>query len=209
MIKVYFFNNQQLSEIKKTFFISNENLYNFIKTICISQATNSKTNSIILEYGYLGKPFIKEPKNFYISCSRSKNYYICVISNINIGVDIEYISSIDIEIAKKFFHNNEYSYIIDPNFSKSFLHRFFEIWCIKESYLKLIGTGMFKELNSFYVSTNNRCFSIIDSDYKIKKLSVVTTLFKRNYMFSLVAEDNEISNITFQTLHVSDIKKIL
>ena len=66
---------------------------------------------------------------------------------------------------------------------------------------------MFKELNSFYVSTNNRCFSIIDSDYKIKKLSVVTTLFKRNYMFSLVAEDNEISNITFQTLHVSDIKK--
>ena len=208
MIKIYFFNNQQINEIKKSFCISNQNIYNFIKTICIAHSTNFKMSSIIWEYEYLGKPFIKEPKNFYISCSRSKNYYICAISNINIGVDIEYISSIDIEIAKKFFHNNEYSYIINPNFSKSFLHRFFEIWCIKESYLKLIGTGMFKELNSFYVSTNNRYFSIIDSDYKIKNLSIVTTLFKRNYMLSLVTEDNEISNITFQTLHVSDIKKL-
>lgn len=208
MIKIYFFNNQQINEIKKSFCISNQNVYNFIKTICIAHSTNFKISSIIWEYEYLGKPFIKEPKNFYISCSRSKNYYICAISNINIGIDIEYISSIDIEIAKKFFHNNEYSYIINPNFSKSFLHRFFEIWCIKESYLKLIGTGMFKELNSFYVSTNNRYFSIIDSDYKIKNLSIVTTLFKKNYMLSLVTEDNEISNITFQTLHVSDIKKL-
>ena len=54
----------------------------------------------------------------------------------------------NITIAERFFHVDEYSHILK---CKNKLKYFYFLWTVKESYLKAIGTGLSKSRVSFCV----------------------------------------------------------
>ncbi|MEH7621863.1 4'-phosphopantetheinyl transferase superfamily protein, partial [Bacillus thuringiensis] len=64
-----------------------------------------------------------------------------------IGVDIELIKNAELNIAERFFNNNEISYITENTSYQD--KRFYEIWTKKEAYIKCIGKGLSMNLNSF------------------------------------------------------------
>lgn len=89
-----------------------------------------------------GKPCGEEIEfNF----SHSGDYAVCAVSDLPVGVDIEKIRPVNLEIAKKFC-KSEYENILN---SKNPNDTFFEYWVKKESYLKACGMGIKAGLGNF------------------------------------------------------------
>ncbi len=95
-------------------------------------------NSIQIYKNKNGKPYI-ENKNIYFNISHSNDYVVCAISNNEIGIDIEKIRTINPNVIKQFATVNEIEYIKKQD---SYFKKCFEIFTLKESYFKCLGTNL-------------------------------------------------------------------
>ena len=98
-------------------------------------------------YNKYGKPYLKNIDK-YFSISHTKNISVCVISDKEIGVDIEYLRYNEL-VMKRMFNEKEIDLIKS---SKNKEEMFTIIWTIKESYSKLLGLGLnynFKNIDTF------------------------------------------------------------
>ncbi|MDR0971348.1 MAG: 4'-phosphopantetheinyl transferase superfamily protein [Bacteroidales bacterium] len=130
---------------------------------------NKKGFSFSPSIGYKenGKPFFINNKDIFFNLSHTKNFIAIAFSNTDIGIDIEKKRKYKKEIVKRFFHNKECSLlenIEDENLQDELFTR---IWTIKEAYLKCTGKGIANNLNTFYITINdknNTIFEIKDND---------------------------------------------
>lgn len=100
-----------------------------------------------LEYGEHGKPYIKGNEIFF-NISHSGSYLCCAFSEVEVGLDIEEIGAINLDIAKRFFSDDEYAYIQGKDDK---LGAFYSVWTKKEAYTKALGLGMAYKFNTFSV----------------------------------------------------------
>ncbi len=125
--------------------------------------------------GINGKP---EADGIFFNISHSGDYVIGVASDTPIGCDIEKMEKAPIEIADKFFCNNEKEYILRHS---NIDFAFWKMWTLKESYMKMTGEGMSLPLNKFFV----------EADFDI---SVYRNNIKQNCIFRhFVYDDHSIS----------------
>lgn len=117
-----------------------------------------ESEDIVIKEGDRGKPYIEGYESFRFNLSHSGEYVMIAICDSDVGVDIERIRERQTMLAKRCFTEDENEYIQDSN------ERFFEIWTMKEAYLKCKGTGISVPLNSFNVNSNQRC--VENSEYK-------------------------------------------
>lgn len=158
--------------------------YEFSK-FCISRITSCLMNQIVINKSYYGKPYIDKTELCF-NVSHSKDWIICALCYGSVGVDIECIRSFNIDQKmKKYFSVNEWSYIMS---SQNRIERFFEIWTIKESYLKYLGLGLNKRLSSFDVLSKNNQYSVIDESRNTEQIHIYTTNFEKNYKLSVCSE---------------------
>ncbi len=99
-----------------------------------------------------GKPYLKYYSDVHFNLSHSQSYVACAVSDTPVGVDIEYIHNIDLNLAKQFFYGKEYDYILN-NSNKN--KAFFELWVLKESYMKMTGLGFRLALDEFCIEIND------------------------------------------------------
>jgi len=127
----------------------------FIKKI-ISEKTKTPIEKIIIKTTKFGRPILHKPKikNFNFNISHSGEYVAIAIGNKKIGVDIEKIKPIGMEIAKNCFAPEELEYI--QKNKKNQLVIFYTIWTLKESYIKAVGKGMSLSLKSFYFALKGK-----------------------------------------------------
>jgi len=105
-----------------------------------------------------GKAYISNYENIHFNLSHSGKYVACAISDNKVGIDIEYNDPIiDLNIAKNYFYNEEYTNIMN---SANPSNEFFKYWVLKESYMKYTGLGFNLELNSFQININNEDITI-------------------------------------------------
>lgn len=97
------------------------------------------------------KPCFLDWPYLHFNISHSESMVICSFSNKEIGVDIEKITGIDSDIAKRFFCTSEYEYILSQTFDRKRKEAFFRIWVLKESFMKMTGLGMSLLTNSFEI----------------------------------------------------------
>lgn len=115
---------------------------------------NPKTEEI--EVNEFGKPFFKKHPEIHFNLSHSSSMAMCAISSVNIGCDIEKTDKIRMNIVKRFFSPEE-QLALKNSQDKDL--SFYEIWTRKESYVKMLGTGLntaFESFNSFDSALN--CF---------------------------------------------------
>ena len=112
-----------------------------------------------------GKPYIIN-KNIYYNISHSNDFIICAISNKEIGIDIEKIKTVNLNIINKFATDKEKKYILS-NKDKA-LERLYQIYTLKESYIKCLGDNMTKLLDIEFIIDNN----ITCSDKNIKSYTI-------------------------------------
>lgn len=106
------------------------------------------TNPIFKTEKY-GKAYISNHENIHFNLSHSGKIVLCAISDMEVGVDVEYIDrEIDLNIARHYFYNREYESIMN---AKNKPDEFFKYWVLKESYMKYTGLGMNLKLDSFEI----------------------------------------------------------
>lgn len=95
-----------------------------------------------------GKPYFINAKELHFSISHSGDYAMVVMSDKEIGCDIQQIKDVNLRIADRFFTADEREYVKNTD-------DFFRIWTLKESLIKAVGKGLAMPLNSFTVEGLN------------------------------------------------------
>ena len=114
----------------------------------LSECIGTAPENLEFSRGPHGKPFLKNREDLHFNISHSGMFIACAVSPAPVGVDVQILSSPRLTVAKRFFTENEYHYIIEADRSV----RFCRVWTMKESYLKQMGLGISAmPLNSFDV----------------------------------------------------------
>lgn len=94
----------------------------------------------VFSYLEYKKPYIK---NAFFNISHCKTGVVCIISDNNVGIDIETIDKDHLSLIDMVMNNNEEISIINSKIKENTFTKF---WAIKESYLKNIGSGLIDDL---------------------------------------------------------------
>ncbi|MCI0472054.1 MAG: 4'-phosphopantetheinyl transferase superfamily protein [Ignavibacteria bacterium] len=116
--------------------------------------------SIVFNKTKNGKPYLQST-GIHFNLSHSGEYVAMALSDHETGIDVEQIRPINYRIAERFFSPEEVG-VLNSKSGKSKLEYFFDLWTLKESYLKMIGTGLTKSLSSFTVELVNAGFRITE-----------------------------------------------
>lgn len=139
-----------------------------------------------------GKPYIEGYNNLFFNISHSEDWVICAISDEEVGVDIEKIEKAPVEVAEHYFHSREYK-LIRSKASEEVDEYFYKMWTLKESYIKWIGKGLSKQLDSFSINEDiNNGFYIEEN----KELRLNQCKFDKDYIISLCSKEVWDTNIT-------------
>lgn len=146
----------------------------------------SNIENPIVDRTKLNKPFLRNHEDIHFNLSYSNYMVFGAIGNSPIGIDIEYIgSNVNLDISKHFFTEKENNNILN---SDSPSEEFFKYWTLKEAYLKYLGTGLQKSLDSFDLNQIKHLLSSISlDDYKIgvcykNKIKKEDILFIKDYL---------------------------
>lgn len=96
-----------------------------------------------------GKPYVNE--NIHFNLSHSDKYVALVVADKPVGIDIEKIKSVRLNLLDYFCSEKDKKYILGEeksageNIPDNALERFFEVWTFKEAYLKCTGEGISKK----------------------------------------------------------------
>lgn len=101
-----------------------------------------------------GKP---GAEGIFFNISHSGKYVFGVQSDKIVGCDVEKIEKAHMNIAEKYFSRGEKEYIISSDNPDA---AFFEIWTLKEAYLKMTGNGLAGGLKSFEIEYKESHFAI-------------------------------------------------
>lgn len=157
-------------------------------------------SDIKIMYNEHGKPFLNKIP-LYFNLSHSGKWVVCAWSKNEIGVDIEKIDKIKLDIATSFFCKEEIDYIKSDDENEQ-CKRFIQIWTLKESYIKYIGKGLTVPLNSFCVKKNDNSFNI-ECEGNIENVFLKQLEFSNDYYLTVCSRDEseiEVQKITIDEL---------
>ncbi|MFP4497642.1 MAG: 4'-phosphopantetheinyl transferase family protein [Vulcanimicrobiota bacterium] len=127
-----------------------------------------------------GKPFVGKMEDFYFNISHSGHWVVCALGGKPLGIDVEKIEKVDLNIANKFFTKHEQDALFRLPEEEQ-LDYFFQIWTLKESFIKAQGKGLAIPLGSFTVVP----------DYRTKKIFFQSEDFNEKFYFrQFYLEDN-------------------
>lgn len=134
-----------------------------------------------------GKPYVEGIKDFHFNISHSNEWVVIVGNNSQVGIDIEKICTVDLEIAEQFFSMKEYEMLAKKSLDLRKIF-FYDLWTLKESYIKADGRGLYIPLNSFSIVDINNSFHVVGAqkNYHFKQYE-----FDRNYKLSVCALTDE------------------
>ncbi len=133
-------------------------------------------DTLVFIIGEHGKPAIKGMSGFHFNLSHSGNYVACVISDGEVGIDIQNRTKSNERIAERVFESWKKDYFesgILPGTdclcitsAQDKEMRFCEMWCLTESQNKLTGMGLSKKKEKDDIVMSTRLFDV-DHDYKM------------------------------------------
>lgn len=102
---------------------------------CLKKNFNISDYEII--YNEYNKPYLKNEK-IYFNISHDNGTTVLVVSDKEIGVDVEYFTYKK-SVVRKYFTNNEQNEILNSTNKE---YDFTRIWVMKEAFIKMKGIGI-------------------------------------------------------------------
>lgn len=96
----------------------------------------------IIEKGKYGKPYLKGMEQYQYNISNTDGMVVCAVSDGYVGIDVEKKKDFHQRILRKCASSLETAYILETEDRKLQAERFFRLWTLKESYIKMTGEGM-------------------------------------------------------------------
>lgn len=150
-----------------------------------------KNKDIVFSKNEYGKPYLQGREEFNFNISHSGDWVICAIDSDAVGIDIEEIRQIDLEIAEKVFTNNEIKELSKREGIEK-LEYFYDIWTAKESYVKALGKGLFIPLETFEIYIDGDRVMLNNGgkkSYSFKQYDMDS-----NYKITVCSNKNDFSN---------------
>lgn len=141
-----------------------------------------------------GKP---EVPGLCFNLSHSKDLVICAVSTMDVGCDVEYVRQAPKKVAERYFGETEKAFLKDGQ--SEYDERFFRLWTIKESYMKMTGEGMRLPLSDFEV--------LFEQGVRIVRNQEIQPCFVHEfyvpgYRIAVCAKEEEISDIIWETVDI-------
>lgn len=114
-----------------------------------------RNEDIAFTFNDYGKPSLRNGGDFHFNLSHSGEWIACAVDRFPVGIDVEKIAPIDMDIAKNFFFHREYDDLMSRADTEK-LSYFFTLWTLKESYIKAEGKGLSIPLDSFCICALDR-----------------------------------------------------
>ena len=138
-----------------------------------------------------GKPFLANLPQWHISVSHSGNRFLCAVSPVQIGIDVQehklmrgetgaQAASRYCKIARRFFHPAEAAYV-----AQSPHENFFSVWTAKESYVKYTGQGMDSHFDTFCVIPKDSKVLPAGIPWQASQVSFQQLLLDAEYTFCM------------------------
>ena len=106
------------------------------------------------------KPRLAHRDDIRFNLSHAGTKVMCAVSDQDIGCDVEQITEIDMEIAKRFFFAEEYEALMNCREKGERNELFFRYWTLKESFMKATGLGFKLALDDFCILLGERDISV-------------------------------------------------
>lgn len=160
----------------------------------IMTALGLHNDAIRFSYNSYGKPFLDGFADYQFSVSHTDGCVAFAGGSQSVGIDVEKIAKYDPQIPGHFFAPQEAQWI-EEQADRSMA--FYDIWTKKEAYLKMLGTGLSKPLQSFNVFSHG-----LNAKWITKKLS--------NHIMTLCCEDKntETGILAFHERKISSLLQI-
>jgi 4'-phosphopantetheinyl transferase len=96
-----------------------------------------------------GKPCAAGLSSFHFNIAHSGRWIVCAVDCNPMGIDIEEIKPISLDVSKYLFSTHEYRWLIEQEEAER-LSCFYKLWTLKESFVKWLGKGLSYPLHSQY-----------------------------------------------------------
>lgn len=119
-------------------------------------------SDVTIERTKLGKPYALDlPCHF--SISHSGDYVFCALSEQVLGIDAEQIREMDLSFAADAFSEEEVR-LLSSESGAAKTRLFFALWTLKESYVKWLGTGFYRNPESYTIRISGTNASVYDTE---------------------------------------------
>jgi len=165
-----------------------------------------QNHQIHFEYSKNGKPLLNGSKNIHFNISHSGDWVVCAFSGEQVGVDVEKVRNINFNIARRFYSEEEVAtlFSLPENEQTDF---FFDLWTLKESYLKALGTGLTKSLSSFTVKLAESDISLYDGDKKMA-VSLEKIRLDKNHKLAVCGYEDKLPDY-LERLFIDDLLSMI
>lgn len=144
-----------------------------------------------------GKPYLKAYSAFHYSLSHSGEWVACTVDAMPVGIDIQEMKSWKMTLAKRFFHEEEYSRLLA--LQKSDMDRqtkeFYSMWTAKESAVKWSGRGIGGGVRQLLTNADYKF--IYDIDQK-KRVKIKQYDVSENYIVCVCSENDNFPDLPQQ-----------
>ena len=104
----------------------------------------------VFEYSEHGKPSIVGHPEIHFNLSHCRSVAACVVSSRPVGIDVEDVREFKDSLARYVLNDEEYAMV---SASSQPALEFIRLWTMKESYLKLTGDGITRDLKTVLTDT--------------------------------------------------------
>jgi len=170
-----------------------------------ADALGLRWQNIEFEYNQHDKPSLKLFKHQYFNISHSGNRVIVAFSDQEVGLDVEKIKGDRRRIADRFFTDSELKDLKSITEDHQQQLYFYQLWTLKESYMKAIGKGISMSLDSFAFTKELGKFKLAYSQHDAD-WSFYSTYYEDGYFLSLCAKEDfsgESLEIFFENISVN------
>ncbi|ASA21138.1 4'-phosphopantetheinyl transferase family protein [Paenibacillus donghaensis] len=121
-----------------------------LSRLCICRTLGIRNREIEFGQNAYGKPHLMGQNRLHFNRSHSGSWAAVAVSTESVGIDVERISKADLGVAERFFAPQEYRQLLQVEGGER--QRFFyDLWTLKESYIKAAGQGLSLPLSSFSI----------------------------------------------------------
>ncbi|NVO20625.1 MAG: 4'-phosphopantetheinyl transferase superfamily protein [Bacteroidetes bacterium] len=137
--------------------------------------------------GEKGKPYMPDHPEIHFNITHSAEMVACAVAGTEIGIDIEHYRKVNFRVAERFFSAAEYEdlFALEESQRQDY---FFTLWTLKESFLKAIGSGLTRNLNSFTVVKTSGGYRLEGDDLSAS-FTVGTYMLPGHYHFAVCSPE--------------------